>query len=358
MLKILDRYLLISFLKNWFIILIVLMGVYYTVGILELVLRADVSLFSLVKYFFYLSTEIFIQISGFVSVLAVAVTISSLESKKELFVCQSSGRSFYKTVKIIFFVSFILNLCTLFVLTYVNPILLKQAKRIYYEEVWGEKIPLLSLSTNKIWYESNNFIFNLQSIDPSGKSGKDLSLYKFSSKWDLDYFIKAKFVDFTSTSSWQLKEGQSYNADFKNLVLVKPFKEKHISNPPKIKHFNFSIEFYKYMNSFQLYEFVKNNKNLGLDTIRYEIEYYSRFLLSFSGLLLIFVFMPFSANPFINRFRSYKKNAAGVILATVYWFIYTNSLQLALGSNNILIIFLPFLLFLTIGIFLWKKIKI
>lgn len=357
MIKILDRYLLITFLKNWFTILIVLMGVYYTLGILELVLRADVPLFSLVKYFIYLSTEIFMQISGIVSVLAISRTISQLESTKELFICQSSGQSLFKVLRPIFFLSLFLSLITLLVLTYVNPVLLKKAKRVYHEEVWKEKIPLLSLSSNKIWYESNNFIFNLQSVDQSGKSGKNLSLYKFSSKWSLDYFVKAKFVDFTSSSSWRLYDGQSYSVDINNLVLVTPFAESTINSPPKIKHFNFSIEFYKYMNNPQLYTFVKNNKNLGLDTIRYEIEYYSRFLLSFSGLLLLLVFVPFSVRPFVGRFKTYKKNTLGIILSIFYWFIYTSSIKFALASGTIFIIFLPALVFSVIGVFLWRNIK-
>ncbi|MBE8221496.1 MAG: YjgP/YjgQ family permease [Bdellovibrionales bacterium] len=337
--------------------LVVLTGVYYTIGILELALRADVSIASLVKYFVYLSTEIFIQISGIVSVLAISLTISHLDKAKELFICQSSGQSLYKILKPVFFLSIILSLITLFILTYVNPILLKKAKRVYHEEVWKEQIPLLSLSSNKIWYESNNFIFNLQSVDQSGKSGKNLSLYKFSPTWNLDYFIKAKFVDFTSSMSWKLYNGKSYSVDNNNLVLTKTFLDHIISKPPKIKHFNFSIEFYKYMNSLELYKFVKNNKNLGLNTVRYEVEYYSRFLLSFSGLLLIIIFVPFSVGPFISRFKSYKKNTFGVVLSIFYWFIYTGSIKLALGLESVLIIFLPAILFTFLGVFLWKNIK-
>lgn len=354
----LDRYLLSTFLKNWLFILMIIMGIYYTVGILELILRADVKVFSLVKYFFYLSTEIFMQISGIVSVLAISVTLLKLEKTKELLICQSFGNTLIRTIKPIIWLSFLLSVVTLCLLTFVNPVLLKKAKRIYYEEVWSEKIPLLSLSSDKIWYESNNFIFNLNSVGSEGKSGKGLSLYKFSSNWELEYFIKAKSVQFIPKDAWKLSQGFLYQINSDDLVTTQAFASKIITESPKIKQFNYSIEFYKYMNSLQLYHFMQNNKNLGLNTIRYEIEYYSRFLLSFSGLLLLFVFIPFSLGPFIGSFNSYNKNSLGIVISILYWFIYTGSVKLALISGSVILIAVPFLLFLILGIFLWKKIKI
>ncbi|MBE8162756.1 MAG: YjgP/YjgQ family permease [Bdellovibrionaceae bacterium] len=357
MINLLERYLLVNFFKNWLTVLIVLMGVYYAVSILELALRIEVSLFVIIKYFLYLSTEIFMQISGIISVLAISLTMGQLQSKKELLVCQSLGKPLFSILKPIFLLSAALSLTFLVVLTYVNPILLKKAKRVYYEEVWKEKTPVLSLNSNKIWYESNNFIFNLQSVEKSEKSGKGLSLYKFSSQWHLDYFIQAKFVDFSSKSLWKLYDGKSYIEDKNQLVLVTPFLEKTISEPPKIKTFNFSVEFYKYMNSFQLYKFVKNNQNLGLDTVKYEIEYYSRFLLSFSSLLLLLAFVPLSVGPLVNRFQTYKKSTLGIVFAALYWFIYTSSVKMALTLGNTFIIFIPALLLLLASILLWKRAK-
>lgn len=355
---ILNRYLLSNFLKHWLLVFAGLMGLYYLLGVLELILRQTVPLAALIKYFLYLSTEIFMQISGIISVLAMSLSLDQLTKNNRLLICQNLGQSIKKILKPIFVFSLFLSFGTLIVLTYLNPILLKKAKKIYYQEVWKQKIPSLSLGSDKIWYASDNFIFNLAVVDAKRQAGKQLSLYKFSKQWTLDYFIKAKSVKFIPNSLWKLQQGQIYTPQNDNSMQISNFKEKIISSPPKIKYFHFSIEFYKYMNSFDLYNFVKNNKNLGLSVIKYQIEYYSRFLLSFSGLLLLFVFSPFVLSSSVNRFAGKQKHFVGVLMAIFYWFFYTSSLKLALIFNSISIIFLPFLLFFILGLIFWKKCKI
>lgn len=356
--KILNRYVFSHFLKHWLIAFVSLMGLYYLIGILELILREKVPIFSLIKYFVYLSTEIFMQISSIISVLAMSLSLNQLTEGNRLLICQNFGQSIKKILKPIFIFSLFLSLGTLIIVTYVNPILLKQAKTIYYQEVWQQKIPNLSLGSDKIWYASDNFIFNLGLVDTKRQAGRQLSLYKFSPQWTLDYFIQAKAVKFIPNSLWQLYDGHIYTQQANQSMQMTSFKEKIITSPPEIKYFHFSIEFYKYMNSFHLYNFVKNNQNLGLSVIKYKTEYYSRFLLSFSGLLLLFVFTPFVLAAPIGRFAGRRKHFLGVILSIFYWFLYTSSLKLALIFNSVSIIFVPFVLFFAIGLVLWKKCKV
>jgi lipopolysaccharide export LptBFGC system permease protein LptF len=123
--KILDRYVIATFLKNYFIALFVLIGMYVTLDMVfnfdELVQvqdRAAVSsgvdsaiivIKAAADYYFYQLFTIFVQLSGMIPVVAAAFTLIRFSRFNELSAMLSSGVPLLRVASPIIIVSLVLN---------------------------------------------------------------------------------------------------------------------------------------------------------------------------------------------------------------------------------------------------------
>ena len=83
----------------------------------------------------------------------------------------------------------------------------------------------------------------------------------------------------------------------------------------------------------ELNKFISRNKEAGLDTLRYEVDYHSKFGFAFAAFVMSFIGIPFS----VARQRSggtALNISACVFLAFLYWTFYSSGLTL--GYHGIL----------------------
>ncbi len=107
----------------------------------------------------------------------------------------------------------------------------------------------------------------------------------------------------------------------------------------------------------ELSRFINKNKEAGLDTIRYEVDYHSKFSYAFAGLVMSLLALPFCVG---TRGGSMAKNI-GISLGLVlgYWILYSTSQTLGHHGQiaPILAAWFPNITMSGLGVFLLLRSK-
>ena len=160
-------------------------------------------------------------------------------------------------------------------------------------------------------------------------------MYLFDHDFKLLEHVEAENACFdTASNEWILKNGMltvfPANADF---PLSKRFTEKHLTFPETPKDF---LEIEKQVDTLRLKEllaFIDHNREAGLDTKAYEVDFHRRIAMSFIPIILGIIAIPYSVRP--KRQGGIGKDltiCGGWILG--YWFLF--SMSMSLGRSGAL----------------------
>jgi lipopolysaccharide export system permease protein len=129
-------------------------------------------------------------------------------------------------------------------------------------------------------------------------------------------------------SSWNLIDGSvtlfTGNSSF---PLTSQFKTKKIAMGEDAKDIQSSGQTSEMLNQAELLQFIEHNKEAGLNTVRYEVDYHSKFSFAFAGLVMCLLGIPFS----VGKARSGGSMVNfGIVIALVfgYWILFSSSLTL------------------------------
>ena len=103
----------------------------------------------------------------------------------------------------------------------------------------------------------------------------------------------------------------------------------------------------------ELFRFINKNKEAGLDTVRYEVDFYSKFSFALAGLVMSLLALPFCVGQ--GRGASMVRNVGiSIGLVVVYWIMHSTSQTLGLHGEiaPILAAWLPNIIMLILGVFL------
>ncbi|MGE0527101.1 MAG: LptF/LptG family permease, partial [Bdellovibrionales bacterium] len=202
-------------------------------------------------------------------------------------------------------------------------------KRNYVEYVEIKKRPGLysTVKTNKIWFRSENILFNIKSLNPETGRAQGITLYYFDPDWDLTQLIAAREVEMTG-SLWELKEGLvTLFAAESSFPLTRSFRKKTITMNEDLNDIQSTANSSEIMSLRELGRFIARNKEAGLDTLRYEVDYHAKFGFAFAALVMSMVAVPFS----VSRSRSggmFINLGICLALAFLYWVAYSSAITL------------------------------
>jgi lipopolysaccharide export system permease protein len=135
-------------------------------------------------------------------------------------------------------------------------------------------------------------------------------------------------------SVWKLQNGHvTLYDESSDLPLTKAFSEKTISLDEEINDLKSSGSTADIMDIGDLRRFIEKNKEAGLDTLHYEVDFHSRFSFAFSAFVLAFLAIPFSAQH-VRSGGVAMSIGASIVLAFGYWALYSSGL--ALGRQGAL----------------------
>lgn len=349
-----DRYLLglfwVAFTSGLLVFLTLFIA---TDAMTTLVKYREVASVIILKYYAFYSLEVVYKMLPIACVVGMVMTISSLNKGSELVALFASGLSLFRISRVIFISIFVIGIFSYYLSDQLMPVFSKQKNFIYYNEMEKKPSRFQIIKTNKIWYRSKNSIFNIKTLNAEGNKAQGLSLYFFNDTWDLVQMLTADSV-LMNGRQWVLQQGSITVFDqASSFPLNDNFVEKTIVMSEDAQDLRSTGQTSDLLTQSELYRFISKNKDAGLDTIRYEVDFHSKFSFALAGLVMSLLALPFCVGK--SRGGGALKNIGiSIGLVAVYWAIHSTSQTLGQHGqmNPILAAWLPNTLMLTLGIFL------
>ena len=309
------------------------------------------------RYYACMAPEILHKMLPVASVMGAILTLASLNRANELVALFASGMSLMRiAAPIIIWVSGI-GIGSYVMSDQVLPTLAKQKNYVWWVEIRKRPEMFSVVKNSRIWYKSKNNLYNIKTLKKgSDNRAEGLTLYSFNDDWDLLQMTTANQV-IMSQDRWELLNGSVtvFTAE-SSFPLTSNFARKVISMGEKKADLQETGQTSEILTQAELSKFIRKNKEAGLDTVRYEVDYHAKFGFACSGLIMVLLGIPFS----VGRARSggIMMNV-GIVLGLVFgfWILYNSSLSL--GANGyippILAAWSPNLLMGGFALYLFKK---
>lgn len=279
------------------------------------------------RYYAYTAPEIIYRMLPVACLLGGVLTISSLNKNSELIALFACGMSLKRIATPL--LGWVLLICVLgFVAAdRVLPSMNRLKNYIYYNELEKKPTMFSIVKTDKIWYRSKNAIFNLKTLAKDGHKAEGLTLYFFDETWSLLQMLTASKVDLDG-DRWSLEDGSvTLFSKSSSFPLASTFKTKTIQMSEDVKDIQSSGQTSDLLSQDELKKFINKNREAGLDTLRYEMDYQAKFGFALAGLVMTLLGIPFSVSR--SRGGGVMINIGICIgLVFVYWIFYSSFLTL------------------------------
>ncbi len=327
LINIIDRYIAKVFLGYFFAGLIVFVTLFITIDVLTNIIRFGAPTDVIINYYSNYIFEVVYQMTPVACLIGTVFTLSELNKTNELVALFSSGMSLARVSAPILALVVLISLVSFWMGDRLLPTIIKKKNYIYFVEI--EKKPGLysTIKTNKIWYRSKNILFNIQTLQVEKKEAQGISLYYFDQNWDLRQMI---FADKTQMkgSEWTLKDGSvTLFSEETGAPMTQAFTSKKVIMNEEVSDLQASAGSSSILSLKDLRKFIKKNKEAGLETLQYEVDYHSKFSFAFAAFVMSFLGIPFT----VTRGRSggFALNAGLCVgLAFVYWTFYSSGITL------------------------------
>ncbi len=286
------------------------------------------------------------------------LTMSTLNKNNELVALFASGLSLFRIALPQLLSVIFISVLGFFSTDRLAPIMNRSKNYVYYYEI--EKKPSLfsTVKTNRIWYKSKNSIFNIKTLSEQGDVAEGLTIYFFADNWDLLQMMNAKRVEFAG-KNWKLFDGAVtvFTSD-SSFPLTSKFKSKTIAMSEDTQDLQGSGQASTQMTVSELSRFISKNKEAGLDTVRYEVEYHNKFSFALISLVMCLLGLPFT----VGKARgggNMKSLGIALVLVFSFWVLSTSTYTLGIHGTlrPIMAAWLPHALMGGAALVLLRRIK-
>ncbi|MGE0631167.1 MAG: LPS export ABC transporter permease LptG [Pseudobdellovibrionaceae bacterium] len=328
MLSLADRYIARLFLTYFAAGLVIFVTVFCAVDALGTIMSFEgAALSSVFRYYIYYAPQILYQMVPVACLLSTIFTLSTLVKTNEMVALFSVGMSLKRISTPILILVAIISCCSFWMADQVLPALARQKNYIYFVELKKKPEQFSTVKTGKIWYRSKNSIYNIKTLAADNNSAQGLTLYYFNDDWKLIQMITAAAVTLQG-DVWELKNGSvTLFTDESSFPLTSEFQTKTITMGEDAGDLKSTGNTSDMLSFVELYQYIEKNREAGLNTLRYEVDFHAKFAFALSGLVMSLLGISFS----ISQARSggTMKNI-GICLALVfiYWIFYSSGLTM------------------------------
>ncbi len=332
--SLIDRYILKLFLLYLVAGLAVFVTLYLTVDAMSFAVRhADAEVSSLIKYYSYYSPWVIYQLVPIGCLLATLFTLATMNRSNEMTALFSMGTSLMRISAPMLIAVAVISAAAFGVADQVLPRLMQKKSYVEYVEIKKRPGLYSTVKTNKIWFRTENVLFNIKTLNPETKKAQGITLYYFDPSWQLTQLIAANEVEMKG-NMWDLKNGVvTLFAAESSFPLTRSFVDKTITMNEDLRDIQSTSNSSNMMSLRELSRFIQRNKEAGLDTLSYEVDYHAKFGFAFAALVMSVVGIPFS----VSRARSggiFVNLGICLGLAFLYWVGYSSGLTL--GEHGVL----------------------
>ncbi len=329
-----DRYIAKLFLFYFVAGLMVFVTLFLVIDFMSMAPRySGVQVEVWLRYYLFLSPALIYQMIPVAGLIATVFTLTSMNRANELVALFSAGWSLARVSAPILTLVMGLSVLSLWMSDQVLPRLAQKKNFTLYVEIQQRPGLYSTVTTNRIWYRSENMLFNIKTLNTEEARAQGLTLYYFDEAWNLVQLITAQNVRMEG-SRWDLERGAvTLFTEASSFPLTQSFERKSIAIGEDIADIKSMSNASEVMSLKDLRRFISRNKEAGLETLSYEVDYHSKFGFALAGFVMALMGIPFS----LSRQRSggaFVNISLCVGLAFLYWVFYSSSL--ALGRHGVL----------------------
>ena len=203
MFKTLDRYIALTFLKNFLIASGGLTFLWVFQAFLTGMINNDYPANQLVIYNFLDAPERFVQMVPPSVLIATVLTLAGFNRTNELVACYAIGIGLSRLM--VLFLTLVTLLCCILLLFQdtLLPALYRNKTTYYWREMKQRTDFHLEFKQNRIWYRSKDLIYNLKAFDQKTQSILGMSVYSFDPSFNLVQTVEAESAVYTP-EGWKL----------------------------------------------------------------------------------------------------------------------------------------------------------
>ena len=305
--KLLDRYILKSFIQNFLFGLLCFLVIFILVDLFENLdkfLDKKLSGYKLFLYYIYFTPEILKLITPVGMLLASLFTISRFITFSELTAMKSSGVSIYRYLLPIFLFGVLITLFSIYFNGWIVPD--TNSKKIEMERIYLGKDEIKSQIQNLYIQDKSYKIIGLQSYDRYSKSSSNITIQIFNKDTisKLDYRFDAKVMQWDSVKNdWKFIDLHTRQFIFGNKEKISFIKSAYAKEVAEIGNLVLTPDLIlkqqikpDELTIPEFREFIDNLKSSGLDTSKAEVDYYSKISYPFANLVTIIFGVSVSSN--------------------------------------------------------------
>ena len=327
MTNIIDRYIARLFLGFFLGGLTVFVTLFVAVNFMTELVQYNAPAKAVIEYYALFVPSLMYQMLPVACLLGTIFTLSALGRTNELVALFSSGMSLARISTPILVLVVALSGLGFWLNDRVLPLVNQRKNYVYYVDIRKQPGLYSTVKTNKIWYRSGNILFNIKTLAPDKGSAQGLTMYYFNSDWRLIQMITADGVKMQG-ATWELAKGTvTLFTKESSIPMTQDFKVKTINVSEDTRDIQKSSQSTDALSVAELRRFIQRNKESGLDTLRYEIDYQAKFSFAFAAFVMSFLGIPFS----VTRQRAGGAAfgvGATILLAFGYWAAYSSGITL------------------------------
>lgn len=354
-----DRYLLGLFWGGFAASLLIFVTLFVATDAMSTIMHyKDISSTVFIQYYLFYAPEIIYKMLPVACVVGMVMTIASLNRGSELVALFAAGMSLFRISRIVFISILVVSAFAYFMSDQLMPIFNMKKSFIYYTDIEKTPSKFQTVKTNRIWYRSKNIIYNIKTLNADGDKAQGLTLYFFNEAWELMQMLTADTV-YLKGSQWILKDGTItvFSKD-SSFPMNDHFQEKTIVMTEEAKDLRNTGQTSELLTQSELAKFIQKNKEAGLDTVKYEVDYYSKFGFALAGLVMSLLALPFCVG---------KARGGGIMvnigislgLVLLYWIFYSSAQTLGQHGQTppVLAAWAPNIVMFLMGVFFLIRTK-
>jgi lipopolysaccharide export system permease protein len=340
--RILDRYILKSVVKIFISCIFIFIFLYIIIDILtnlEDIIRHQVNLQLLIRYYLSFLPIMFVQVAPFASLLSTLYTFAKLNHNNEIIAMRSSGLSIFQISKTVITFGLVISLFIFWVNDRFVPLslLLTQKIRIEMAEKANKgKEKKKEVIVNLSMYGLKNRLFFINKFLPDTDTMEGITILEHDEQQNITKKIvanKGAYVD----NSWKFYQCITYSFDKNGQIIDEPqYEEEEIMAIPETpRDFITHRQHPDFMTIAQLQDYIWKFSKSGASTVirNLKVEVYKRYASPFTNFFIIILGLPFS---FLMRRRATGMSSIGLSIVVGFLYYILNAVSIALGRGGVL----------------------
>jgi lipopolysaccharide export system permease protein len=331
--SILDRYLVVGFLRIFFISLAVITSLYVTVDFFDRIgslMESAASFSTIARYFFYKVPLLISRTIGFATLFSTLFLFGTLARSREIIAIRSSGISIGRTALPLLLLGLVICAGTFVWNEALVPMFTRNAENIYKYEIKNRQQKSL-LGTQDIWIRGDGSFINVDYFDTRTSTLENVTVFQLNRDFSLRAFIEIPRAEWTR-DGWKTNQATEWNfspdgnPSQQTITAALPITE----TPEDLKLLARDAEEFSY---FDLQKQITDLRSKGIDTAAYEVDLQTKLALPFIAPIMVLLAIPFA----LKRHRGGSVSLSfgiATVIGFSYWVV--TAFCISLGHSGAL----------------------